>query len=62
MDKAAEYLDRLFFVRFQKRRTGKADKYRIGQQGFHRFVQFALLGAVASIPPRNSSQPAQSDA
>ncbi|MNF75441.1 hypothetical protein D3C84_575050 [compost metagenome] len=49
MDVAAKHLDALLLVCLEQRRAGEADKYRIGQDHLHGFVQFAGLGAVALV-------------
>ena len=49
MDVAAEDLDALLLVGLQQRRAGEADEHRVRQDGLHRLVQLAGLGAVALV-------------
>ena len=49
VDVAAEDLDALLLVRLQQRRAGEADEHRARQDGLHRLVQLAGLGAVALV-------------
>ena len=49
VDVAAKHLDALLLVGLQQRRAGEADEQRVGQDGLHRLVQFAGLGAVAFV-------------
>ena len=49
MDVAAEDLDASLLVGLQQRRAGEADEHGVGQDGLHRLVQLARLGAVALV-------------